>query len=74
MADLPYRTLAKRTLENAADILDDFPKQGLPSDLAAVRFAHAQVLATAAVAQALLNIGDVLREGFTRTTFDVEVD
>lgn len=65
MTDLPYRTLAKRTLENANDLITDIPRQGLPSDLAAVRMAHAQVLATAAVAQALLEIGDMLREHTT---------
>lgn len=65
MSDEPYRTLAKRTLENANDLLEDFPKQGLPSNLAAVRMAHAQVLATAAIAQALLEIGDLLREHTT---------
>lgn len=56
-----YRTLAERTLDSAAAVLADFPERGLPSDLARARFAQAQAMATVAVAQALLEIGDVLR-------------
>lgn len=56
-----YRTLAERALDQSVGILRDFPKQGIPADLAQTYFAHAQVIATVAVAQALLEIGDVLR-------------
>lgn len=69
-----YRTLAERNLDKTGEMMRDFPERGLPSDLAAAKFAQAQALATVAVAQALLHIGDVLREGFTRSGFDVEVD
>jgi hypothetical protein len=69
-----YRTLAGQNLEKSAGVLNGFPKQGVPPELAQAHFAHAQVIATIAVAQALLDLGDVLREGFTRSGFDVEVD
>lgn len=69
-----YRTLAERNLDKTGEMMRDFPERGLPSDLAAAKFAQAQVIATVAVAQALLHVGDVLREGFIRSGFDVEVD
>lgn len=57
-----YRTLSERALDKTASILGSFPKEGLPTaDLAATRIAQAQVAATVAVTQALLEIGDVLR-------------
>lgn len=69
-----YRALSEQALDKTAAIMRDFPERGLPSDLAAARFTQAQVIATVAVAQALLHLADVLREGFTRSDFDVEVD
>ncbi|WUH94540.1 hypothetical protein OG900_33290 [Streptomyces sp. NBC_00433] len=69
-----YRALSEQALSKTAAIMQDFPEQGLPLKAASARFEQAQVIATVAVAQALLDIGDVLREGFTRTAFDVEVD
>lgn len=56
-----YRTLAERALDKSALILASFPQDGLRTDLAMAHFAQAQVIATVAVAQALLEIGDVLR-------------
>lgn len=69
-----YRALSEQALGKTAAIMRDFPERGLPPKLASAKFAQAQVVATVAVAQALLDIGDILREGFTRAGFDVEVD
>jgi hypothetical protein len=69
-----YRTLAEQALTQAGAVLRDFPEGGLPVRAASAKYAAGQALATVAVAQALLHIGDLLREGFTRSGFDVEVD
>lgn len=55
-----YRTLAERALAQAAATLRDFPEGGLPVKVANAKYAAAQAVATIAVAQALLEIGDVL--------------
>jgi hypothetical protein len=52
--------MAGRTLDQAAEVLNALPERPLVED-AKVNAAQAQALATIAVAQALLEIGDVLR-------------
>ncbi|MBQ1122614.1 hypothetical protein [Streptomyces sp. B15] len=60
-APVPYRTIAERTLGQAAAKLNEVPSGRVRADEIAARSAHAQAIATVAVAQALLEIGDVLR-------------
>lgn len=69
---LPYRELAGKTLEQAADTLNSAPNDVLPQ-LASAHFARAQAIATIAVAQALLEIGDVLRDRLNRPELSVTV-
>ena len=67
MADVPsYRTVAERTLGQAADELNSLPAGRVPTDIVVANAAKAQATATIAVAQALLEIGDVLREHLSR--------
>ncbi|GHC38146.1 hypothetical protein GCM10010348_76820 [Streptomyces anthocyanicus] len=63
MASVPsYRELAQRTLGQAAQDLNAMPHGQVASAEITARAAKAQAIATVAVAQALLDIGDVLRE------------
>lgn len=56
-----YRELAQRTLGQAASELNAMPQGNVASVEIQARAAKAQAIATVAVAQALLEIGDVLR-------------
>lgn len=67
MAAIPsYRELASRTLGQAADDLNAMPQGQVASAEIQARAAKAQAIATIAVAQALLEIGDILRERLPR--------
>lgn len=67
MAAVPsYRELAGRTLTQAAQHLNAMPSGNVASTEIKARAAHGQAVATVAIAQALLEIGDVLRENLTR--------
>ncbi|MER7053473.1 hypothetical protein [Streptomyces sp. NPDC000351] len=68
MADVPsYRELAQRTLGQAAAAdLNAMPQGQVASAEITARAAKAQAIATIAVAQALLEIGDVLRDRLKR--------
>ncbi|MEU1309524.1 hypothetical protein ABZ419_11600 [Streptomyces cinnamoneus] len=60
--DLPsYRQLAARTLGQAADLLNRMPQGDVSCDQVIACSAQAQTIASLAAAQALLEIGDVLR-------------
>lgn len=75
MATLPTnRQAAEANLAEAKFALGSIPRGVVRTDEMVAHAAKAQALATMAAAQALLDIGDVLREGFTRSDFDVEVD
>jgi hypothetical protein len=63
MAAAPsYRELAGRTLAQAAQDLNAMPTGNVASAEITARATKAQAIATIAVAQALLEIGDVLRD------------
>ncbi|MDQ0694209.1 hypothetical protein [Streptomyces sp. W4I9-2] len=63
MAAAPsYRELAGLTLGQAAEHLNAVPSGNVASAEVTARSAHAQAIATVATAQALLEIGDILRE------------
>lgn len=63
MAPSPsYRELASRTLQQAAQDLNVIPQGRVASAEVQARAAQAQAIATVAAVQALLEIGDVLRE------------
>ncbi|MFF3998535.1 hypothetical protein ACFYX8_35165 [Streptomyces cyaneofuscatus] len=67
MAAVPsYRELAGRTLGQAAEHLNAVPDGNVASAEITARSNHAQAIATVAVAQALLEIGDILREHLSR--------
>lgn len=67
MAAVPsYRELAGHTLGQAAEHLNAVPNGIVASAEIAARSAQAQAIATIAVAQALLEIGDVLRDHLKR--------
>lgn len=75
MATLPTnRQAAEANLAEAHGELSSIPHGMVRTDEMTAHATKAQALATMAVAQALLDIGDVLREGFTQSSFDVEVD
>jgi hypothetical protein len=59
----PYRQLARRTLEQAANELNVMPVGPMPTDEFQARSAKAQAIATIAIGYALVEIGDVLRAG-----------
>ncbi|WP_030599389.1 MULTISPECIES: hypothetical protein [Streptomycetaceae] len=61
MKTVPYRTIAERTLDQAAAKVNEVPTGMAKADEIMARSAHAQAIATVATAQALLEIGDVLR-------------
>lgn len=62
MAAVPsYRELAQRTLGQAAQDLNAMPQGQVASAEITARAAKAQAIAIIAVAQALLEIGDILR-------------
>lgn len=61
MGETPsYRTLAERALDSAAAELRAIPNGQVPTPVFAAHMAKTQALATVAVAQALLHIGDLL--------------
>ena len=67
MAAVPsYRELAQRTLGQAASELNAIPKGEVRTDVMAAHATMAQAIPTIAVTQALLEIGDVLRENLKR--------
>lgn len=67
MAPVPtYRELAQRTLGHAASELNAIPSGRVNTAEVQARAAQAQAIATVAAAQALLEIGDVLREHLRR--------
>ncbi|MDX2838002.1 hypothetical protein PV377_03110 [Streptomyces ipomoeae] len=61
-----YREIAERTLSQAAQDLNAMPQGNVASAEIQARAAKAQAIATVAAVQALLEIGDVLRESLTR--------
>ena len=62
-----YRTLAERTLDQVAREIDGMPQGTVSAAEIQARAAKAQALATVSVVQALLEIGDVLRQALTRS-------
>lgn len=67
MAAVPsYRELAQRTLGQAADDLNAMPRGRVNTAEMQARATQAQAIAAMAAAQALLEIGDVLREHLSR--------
>ncbi|WP_328336745.1 hypothetical protein [Streptomyces violaceus] len=67
MAGVPsYRRLAEQTLDQVARNLNAMPQGNVATAEIEARAAAAQAIATVAVAQALLEIGDVLREALKR--------
>lgn len=66
MAVPSYRELAERTLGEAAKHVNAMPSGNVASAEMQARAAHVQAIAAIAVAQALLEIGDVLRERLPR--------
>lgn len=61
-----YRKLAEATLGQAAQDLNAMPQGNVASAEIQARAAKAQAIATVAAVQALLEIGDVLREQLNR--------
>ncbi|MGV4890399.1 hypothetical protein ACSR0Z_28045 [Streptomyces viridosporus] len=61
-----YRELSQRALGQAASELNAMPQGQVVAAEIQARAAKAQAIATIAVAQALLEIGDVLRENLKR--------
>jgi hypothetical protein len=67
MAGVPsYRKLAERTLDQTAQELNAMPQGTVSAHEIQARAAKAQVYALVAATQALLEIGDVLRENLKR--------
>jgi hypothetical protein len=61
-----YRELAQRSLGQAASELNAIPNGNVHTDIVMAISAKGQAIATIAVAQALLEIGDILREHLRR--------
>jgi hypothetical protein len=61
-----YRELAQSTLSQAAQNLNAMPQGNVPTAEISARAAKAQAIAAIATVQALLEIGDVLREHLKR--------
>lgn len=57
-----YKQLAERSISQAADQLNSVPKGEVRTDVMAAHAAMAQALASIAAAQALLDIGDLIRK------------
>lgn len=71
MAPSPsYRELASRTLQQAAQDLNAIPQGQVASAEIQARAAKAQAIAAVAAVQALLEIGDVLRQALSPTPQD----
>jgi hypothetical protein len=67
MAAVPsYRELAQRTLDQTAQELNAMPQGTVSAHEIQARAAKAQAYALVAAVQALLEIGDVLRENLKR--------
>ncbi|MFE9124995.1 hypothetical protein ACFYOF_06165 [Streptomyces sp. NPDC007148] len=62
MSDPTYRDLATRSLDQAAQDVNEMPRGIVSAVEIQSRASKAQAIATIAVAQALLEIGDVLRQ------------
>lgn len=60
----PHRKSAKGCLDGVASALNEIPLGEVRTDVMLAHSAKAQAIATAAVAHALLEIGDVLRTAF----------
>lgn len=60
----PHRKSAKGCLDGVASALNEIPIGEVRADIMLAHSAKAQAIATAAVAHALLEIGDVLRAAF----------
>lgn len=63
---LSYRQIAEKTLDQAAAEIGKLPTGSTPTDIVIANSARVQALATVAAVQALLEIGDVLREHLRR--------
>lgn len=63
-----YRQIAERSLNQAAQEMNGLPAGQSPTDVVIANAARAQAIATVAVAQALLEIGDVLRTALNGET------
>lgn len=61
-----YRELASKTLEQAATELNQIPTGSISCAVLEAHSAKAAAIATISVAQALLEIGDVLRKALAR--------
>lgn len=59
--DGAHKQKAKGCLDDTAAALDEAPKGEIKADVLAAHAAKAQVFASAAIAHALLEIGDILR-------------
>lgn len=71
MAAVPsYRELAQRSLGQAASGLNAIPNGNVHTDIVMAIAAKAQAIATIAAAQALLEIGDILRENLKQPAPD----
>jgi hypothetical protein len=57
----PYRQLARQSLQQAADRLNAIPKGQIATAELHAHSAFAQAVATIAVGQALIELGDALR-------------
>lgn len=67
MAGVPsYREIAEQTLGQAAQDLNAMPRGNVSSVEIQARATKAQAIATVAAVQALLEIGDVLRDHLQR--------
>ena len=67
MAAVPsYRELAQRSLGQAASELNGIPNGNVHTDIVMAISAKGQAIATIAATQALLEIGDILREALKR--------
>lgn len=66
MAAPSYRELASRNLGQAAEHINAMPNGNVASAEIKARAAHVQAIAAIATVQALLEIGDVLRDYLQR--------
>lgn len=64
----PHQKSAKGCLDGVASALSEIPLGEVRTDVMLAHSAKAQAIATAAVAHALLEIGDVLRAAFQESS------
>lgn len=67
-SDGAHKQKAKSCLDATAAALDQAPGGEIKADVLAAHSAKAQVFASAAIAHALLEIGDILRAGLREST------